>query len=199
MAEGYAVMMQDLKNRMPSDKLLVANIIRARLTNSGLDYMQYFHGSYLEGIEAQANGLTRLEYVTKGIAAIQQAARDGKIICMSMGLGRAATRGLRIDDSRHRLARGANTEPRLEYCLALFLICAEKYSYVYPHDGYDVNNNRSAVWLKRFPEYDNLLGPPKGPATQEGYTYTREFEYASVFLDIENEEAKITWKERTSE
>ena len=36
-AEGYAVMMQDLKNRMPSDKLLVANIIRARLTNSGLD------------------------------------------------------------------------------------------------------------------------------------------------------------------
>ncbi len=29
---------------------------------------------------------------------------------MSMGLGRAATRGLRIDDSRHRLARGANTD-----------------------------------------------------------------------------------------
>ena len=75
----------------------------------------------------------------------------------------------------------------------------EKYSYVYPHDGYDVNNNRSAVWLKRFPEYDKPLGPPKGPATQERYTYTREFEYASVFLDIENEEAKITWKESNSE
>ncbi len=71
MAEGYAVMMQDLKNRMPSDKLLVANIIRARLTNSGLDYMQYFHGSYLEGIEAQANGLTRLEYVTVPVRVCQ--------------------------------------------------------------------------------------------------------------------------------
>ena len=198
-AEGYAVMMQDLRNRMPSDKLLVANIIRARLTNSGLDYMQYFDGSYLEGIESPANGLTRLEYLTKGIAAIQQAAREGKIICMSMGLGRAALRGLRIDDSRQRLARGANTQPRLEYCLALFLICAEKYSYVYPHDGYDVNNNRSSIWLRRFAEYDKPMGPPKGPAIQEGYTYTREFEYASVFLDIEKEEAKITWKERASQ
>ena len=196
-AEGYAVMMQDLKDRIPSDKLLVANIIRARLTDSGLDYLQYFDGSYLEGIESQANGLTRLEYLTKGIAAIQQAARQGKIICMSMGLGRAALRGLRIDDSRERLALGANTQPRLEYCLALFLICAEKYSYVLPHDGYDVNNKRSAVWLKRFAEYDKPLGPPKGLATRKSYIYTREFEHASVFLDIEKKKAKITWKERT--
>ena len=118
---------------------------------------------------------------------------------MSIGLGRAALQGLKIDDSRQRLTRGANTQPRLEYCLALFLICAEKYSYVYPHDGYDVNNNRSAVWLKRFAEYDKALGPLKGPATRKGTTYTREFEYASVFLDIEKEEAKITWKERTSQ
>lgn len=50
-AEGYAVMMQDLKNRIPSNKLLLANLIRARLPNSGLDYMQYFDGSYLEGKE----------------------------------------------------------------------------------------------------------------------------------------------------
>jgi len=114
---------------------------------------------------------------------------------MSMGLGRAALGGLRIDDSRQSLTRGANTQPRLEYCLALFLICAEKYSYVYPHDGYDVNNNRSSVWLKRFPEYDLPLGPPKGPATQDGYTYTREFEHASVFLDIEKKQGRVTWKE----
>jgi hypothetical protein len=193
-AKGYAVMMQDLRNRIPSDKLLVANLIRARLTDSGLDYLQYFDGSYLECIESPANGLTRLEYLTKGIAAIQQAARDGKIICMSMGLGRAASRGLRIDDSRQRLAPGANTQPRLEYCLALFLICAEKYSYVYPHDGYDVNNKRSSVWLKRFAEYDKPLGPPTEPATRKGYIYTREFEHASVFLDIEKKRGKVTWR-----
>ena len=142
--------------------------------------------------------LRKFRYLTKGIVAVQQAAREGKIICMSMGLGRAALAGLKIDDSRQRLTPGANTRPRLEYCLALFLVCAEKYSYVYPHDGYDANNNRSSVWLKRFAEYDRPLGPPKGPATQEGHTYTRDFRYASVFLDIEKEEAKITWQERTS-
>lgn len=193
-AKGYAIMMQDLNNRIPADKLLVANIIRARLPNFGLDYMQYFDGSYLEGIESQANGLSRLEYLVKGIDVIQQAARSEKIICMSMGLGKAATSGLRIDDSRQDLKPGANTQPRLEYCLALFLICAERYSYVFPHDGYDVNNNRSTIWLKQFAEYDKPLGSPQGPATKNGYTYTREFKHASVFLDIEKEEAKITWR-----
>ena len=193
-AEGYALMMQELKERIPAKKMLVANIIRARLTDSGLSYLQYFDGSYLEGIESQANGLTRVEYLAKGIDAIQKAARQGKIICMSIGLGDAALTGLNIDVSRKKLARGANIQPRLEYCLALFLICAEKHSYFLPHDGYDVNNNRSAVWLTRFPEYDKPLGPPKGPAIQDGYTYTRDFESASVFLDIEKREAKITWK-----
>jgi hypothetical protein len=196
-AEGYDVMMQDLKNKIPSDKLLVANIIRARLTDSGLSYMQYFDGSYLEGIESPANGLTRLEYLAKGIDAVQKAARQGKIICMSMGLGRAALQGLKIDDSRRRLARGANVQPRLEYCLALFLICAEKYSYFLPHDGYSVNNKDSSVWLTRFPEFDRPLGSPKGPAVQDGYIYKREFEHARVFLDIEKKQGRVTWKETT--
>ncbi|QDV26383.1 putative glycoside hydrolase [Aureliella helgolandensis] len=193
-AEGYTAMMKELRDRIPENKMLVANIIRARLTDSGLSYMPYFDGSYLEGIESPANGLTRVEYLANGIAAVQKAARQGKIICMSIGLGKAALTGLKIDDSRKKLARGANIQPRLEYCLALFLICAEKYSYFLPHDGYDVNYNRSSVWLTRFPEYDKPLGPPLGPAIQNGTTYTRDFESASVFLDIEKQAAKITWK-----
>mgnify|MGYP003113647345 CR=1 FL=1 len=193
-ATGYGLMMQTLRRQMPANKMLVANIIRARLPDSGLSYLQYFDGSYLEGIESQANGLTRVEYLAKGIDAVQQAARQEKIICMSIGLGREALTGLKIDDSRKRLGRNADIQPRLEYCLALFLICAEKYSYFLPHDGYDVNNGRSSVWLQRFPEYDKRLGPPQGPATRDGHVYSRDFESASVVLDIENEVGKITWK-----
>lgn len=192
--EGYELMMQDLKDRVPADKILLANVIRARLTDSGLSYLKYFDGSYLEGIETPAGGLTRVEYLAKGIDAVQKAARDGKIVCMSIGLGEALHSGLKIDDSREKLAKGTNIQSRLDYCLALFLVCAEKYSYFLPHDGYDVNKNGSSVWLKRFPEYDKRLGPPKGPAIQDVYKYTREFESASVFLDIENQKAKITWK-----
>jgi len=192
--DGYDLMMKELKDRVPENKLLVANIIRARLSDSGLSYLKYFDGSYLEGIETPAGGLSRVEYLAKGIAAIQKAAREGKIICMSMGLGEEALSGLKIDDTRKKLADGANIQSRLDYCLALFLICAEKHSYFLPHDGYSVNGKDSSVWLKRFPEFDKPLGPPQGPAVQDGYTYTREFESARVFLDIEKKEAKITWR-----
>lgn len=85
-------------------------------------------------------------------------------------------------------------QKRLTYSLAMFLICAEKYSYFLAHDGYSVNRNDSSVWLKDFPEYSRPLGPPKGPASKDGNIYTRKFEQASVWLDIEQEEARIEWK-----
>lgn len=190
--EGYDLMMADLRNSIPN-KLLIANIIRARLPNSGLDYMQYFDGSYLEGFEGAANGYTKLEYVTRAIAATQKAARNGNIICMSMGLG-SARNAKAIDDSRMKINAQSPYEENLRYKLAIFLICAEKYSYFLAHDGYSVNNDDSYTWLKLFPEYKKPLGPPKGVAKKEGNVYTREFEHASVWLDIEKNEAEIIWK-----
>ncbi len=194
-AEGYDLMMKDMRTRMGSEELMLANLIRARLNNSGLDYMQYMDGSYLEAFEAAANGIPRQEYIAKGIDAVQKAAREGKIICMSMGLGLSAHGENKIDDSRQKVKWGPETLERLDYSLAIFLICAEKYSYFLAHDGYAVDGNSSAVWLKRFPQYDRPLGPPKGPAVKEGYVYTREYEHASVYLDIDNEVAKINWQE----
>ncbi len=99
-AKDYDQVMKDLYERTGQDKLLIANLIRARLTNSGLEYLNYLHGSYIEGFELEANGLTRLEYMEKGIDAVQKAARKGKIICFSMGLGRARKTGIGIDDTR---------------------------------------------------------------------------------------------------
>ncbi len=190
---GYDKMMADLRESVPN-KLLLANIIRARLANSGLDYMQYFDGSYLEGFEGAANGYTKVEYVERAIAATQTAARNGKIICMSMGLGKAQNINSGIDDARKKMDGLSGYQETLTYKLAIFLICAEKYSYFLAHDGYSVNGDDSAVWLKLFPEYKKPLGPPKGPAQKEGLVYTREFEHASVWLDIENEKAEIKWK-----
>jgi hypothetical protein len=51
-----------------------------------------------------------------------------------------------------------------------------------------------AVWKHDFPEYSYKLRPPKGPATKTGNVYTRDFAHASVHLDIEKREARITWK-----
>ena len=193
-AEAYEQVMKELYQRTSKDKLLIANLIRARLPNSGLEYLNYLHGSYIEGFETEANGLSRLDYMVKGIDAIQQAARDGKINCFSLGLGRARKTGIGIDDTRMKADDVSLFQDRLTYTLALFLVCAEKYSYFLAHDGYSVNGDDSAVWLKRFPEYQKPLGRPKGPAKKEGYTYTREFKHASVWLDIEQQKANIEWK-----
>ena len=49
-------------------------------------------------------------------------------------------------------------------------------------------------WMRWFEEYDKPLGPPKGPAVKDGYRYTREFEHASVALDLEKRSGVIKWK-----
>jgi hypothetical protein len=81
---------------------------------------------------------------------------------------------------------------RFQYNLAIFLVCAEKHSYFYAHDGYDAKKSR--IWMQHPPGLDRPLGAPIGPAVRAGYVYTREFAHASVRLDLENQTGKIDWK-----
>ncbi len=79
--------------------------------------------------------------------------------------------------------------------MALYLICAEPYSYFMFNDGYGVDNGRSMIWMKDIPEYQYPLGAPIGEATQEGYVYKRAFRHAKVTVDIKQETAEIIWRE----
>jgi hypothetical protein len=191
--DGYHTMMKETVAALGSEKLMLANILRARFPKAGLEYINYFDGSYVEGFEHAVGGMSREEYIAKGIDAIQQAARKGKIIAFCMGLGKAGESEMGIDETRAKAA--AIDQARMEYCLALFLVCAEKYSYCHIHDGYHVDGKvESKTWGKSLPFYDKKLGEPKGPARKKGFVYTREFKHCSVWLDIENEVGKIKWK-----
>ena len=201
---GYDDMMTKLQDTLKDKRLIISNILRVRpepeLAN-GLNYIHFFDGAYLEGFESEAFGMSYEEYLAKGIETTQKAARDGKIIAMTLGLGEAKQQEIAgIDDRRQELKIDENFNNRLDYLLAIFLVCAEKYSYVYPHDGYDVNKDRrtdqykSKVWLKTFEQYEKPLGKPKGYAQKEGYIYTRSFEHLDVWLDIQNKKAKLHWK-----
>ncbi|CAH8283034.1 putative glycosyl hydrolase-like family 15 (GHL15) protein [Mariniflexile fucanivorans] len=192
---GYFKMMTDLKAGVGKDNLLIANIIRVRpeFNDVGRDYLKYFDGSYLEGFDHESFGMTYAEYLSKGIEAFQKSAQEGNVIAMSIGLGEGLEGAVKgMDDIRQSVNLNDNIKERLDYVLAIFLVCAEKYSYVYPHDGY--NSKTSAVWLKSFTQYENKLGAPKGPAVKTGYTYKRSFEHIDVTLDIENKTAKLDWK-----
>lgn len=190
---GYVTMMEDTRQMLGPNKLMLANILRARFPDSGLSYMDTLDGSYIEGFEGAVK-MSRKDYVAKGMEAFQKAAREGNIIAYTCSIGR----NLQDADEAPRAAgeTGAsvkwNAESRFNYQLALFLICAEKYSYFDLKDSYDAK--RSKTWMTRPADYEQPLGPPLGPAVKTGYTYTREYTHASVSLDIENETGEVVWK-----
>ncbi|MEP3838632.1 MAG: putative glycoside hydrolase [Algibacter sp.] len=192
---GYLSMMETLNSRLGKDNLLIANMLRVRpeFKDVGREYLNFFTGSYLEGFEHESFGMTYEDYLATGIEAVQTSAREGKVIAMSLGIGKALKNAeIGIDDTRQRITDNEDLSERLDYLLAIFLVCAEKYSYIYPHDGYGVK--QSMVWLKTFPQYEKKLGAPKGYAKKEGYVYTRSFEHLDVVLDIKNKTATLNWK-----
>ena len=193
-AGGYDQMMQGLRKMIGPEKLLLGNIIRARFDRAGLEYLDPFDGSYIEGFEAEAAGLSREKYMEKGIAAIQEAAQQGKIIAFTMSMGDS------LDPEHDAIAQGAKSikdsdmlRKRFTYALAVFLICAEKYSYFMASDGYGVDHGRSTMWMRQMPEYSYPLGAPKGPATKDDHTYLREFQHARVTVDLEKQTGNIEW------
>ncbi len=197
---SYDLMIADTRQALGPDKLMLANVLRARFPDSGLSQMQALDGSYIEGFEG-AVGMAKQDYVAKGIAAIQQAARQGAVIAYTCNLGGnqqdadetptyAAGKG-------ESLQRGGGAPSRFNYQLAMFLICAERYSYFDLKDSYDAK--KSSTWMTHPSDYNRPLGAPKGPAIRSGYTYTREYAHASVQLDIENETGDIVWHQHLSD
>jgi hypothetical protein len=196
---GYRDMIRRTRAEIPTSDLLIANMIRAAyFPDAGLSLLESFDGSYIEGFDVVVGKTTEAELVAKGIAAVQQAARAGKIIAMTLGLGESAGDETKIDDSRSRVDELAAMEDRVNYLIGLFLVCAERYSYLYVHDGYSADLRRgeceSKVWLKRFPQYDKPLGAPLGPAIRDGLVYTRRFEHVDVMVDLEKKQATLDWR-----
>jgi hypothetical protein len=196
---GYRDMIGRIRTELPKSDLLIANMIRAAyFPDAGLGYLEPFDGSYIEGFDVVVGKMTEAELIAKGIEAIQQAARDGKIIAMTLGLGESVADATKIDDTRARIDALEAMEERVNYLIGLFLVCAERHSYLYVHDGYSADYRRdecqSKVWLKRFPQYDKPLGAPLGPAVREGFVFTRRFEQVDVMVDLEKKHATLDWR-----
>ncbi|MDF7800407.1 putative glycoside hydrolase [Pontiellaceae bacterium B1224] len=192
--EGYHTMMKQLPGTIGKDELVVANVIRARFDDAGLEYVDYFDGSYIEGFEHAVGGVSQPDYVAKGIGAIQTAARSGKIIAFTIGTGSYADTDMDAGQDKQKKAKKASFQERLNYALSLFLVCAEEHSYFMISDGYGVEGSK--LWMKDIPEFSKPLGPPKEPAVKTGYIYKRSFKFADVTVDIENETAEIVWKKK---
>lgn len=197
LVDGYTAMMKDARRMLGPEKLLVANVLRARFADAGMSRLRAFDGSYMEGFEAAVGNVPSKDYVAKGIAAFQDAARQGFLIAFTAGLGgeeteQGAENPQRTDEIRKSTTGDEATHRRFQYLLAVFLVCAEPHSYFYAHDGYDAKT--SSVWMRHPPEFDRPLGAPQGPAVREGSVYTRDFAHASVRLDLDTQTGNIDWR-----
>ena len=198
--QAYEGMMRETRQAIGPDKIMLANVLRTgQSKDDGLEAIKLFDGSYIEGFELAATPDQRKNNVARGMVAFQKAAREGFMIAFTAGLSEMNTEEgdlnpARTDEIRKGLGANDDYSKRFNYLLALFLVCAEKHSYFLAHDSYVVNK-KNKLWMKRSAEFDRPLGPPKGPAVQDGYIYTREFAHAKVRVDIENEEGEIEWLE----
>ena len=93
-------MMKEMREAIGPKQLLVANILRARFKNGGLEYLDYFDGSYLEDFFHKVGKASYEEYVAKVIELMQKAARQGKIIAFTAGLAEPKNSSkMEIDES----------------------------------------------------------------------------------------------------
>ncbi|MDB4265149.1 putative glycoside hydrolase family 15 protein [bacterium] len=189
---AYHGMMSELRKTLGADALILANIIRARFDDAGLKSLNYFDGSYIEGFEHAVKGMKRKDYVARGIDAVQKAARSGKIIAFTIGSKDYADTDMDTELPKAQKKR-ISSQDRFTYALALFLISAEKHSYFMFTDSFGVDGKNNKAWMSLRPEFSKPLGPPKAPATKNGYHYKRSFQNAEVELDVENETATINW------
>ncbi len=126
--------------------------------------------------------------VAEDLDAMQKAAHAGKIVCLKAWPGfswQDAEMMKKPHDELHRLA-----SERLVFPLACFLVAAESHCYFCYTWGY-TEAHGTFDW---YPEFDKPLGKPKGDAVRNGWTYNREFERASVSVDLEKATANISWR-----
>jgi hypothetical protein len=181
--EGLVTMFKQAREKMGSDKIIIYNGIRG---GDGEQFLPFTDGAMIEHFDSFSS--TGKVNVAKDIEAMRKAGQAGKVVMLKAWPGFSWLDENQMKKPREELVKLARE--RITFPLACFLVAAEKNSYFCYTWGYRENHG-TFEW---YPEFDKPLGPPKGQAERRGWTYQREFEHAAVFVDLENQTAKIDWK-----
>ena len=186
--DGVADMMAQLKQKIGPDKILLAN-----------------NGAHIEKVFAVSDAFMFEHYKRKVTHSKEQLLRDwqlmekiadaGKICIYRFGaspdkdspLAEAKNKSKKHDDFV------ALSKQQIELYLSFYLIGAQPYSYFQWNWGWKLSTGP----LVHYPELHKPLGKPLGKYKRtyaDKWEFTREFEYASVWVDTDKYKAKITWK-----
>ena len=193
MDEGVFTMLKEARKKMGTDKLIIFNPLHGRNEKGaplGEQYLPVTDGAMMDDFDRGANVKQQdKEYLVNELEEMRKAAHDGKIVIFKAWPGFTWWSDKELmkkpHAEQHRVAREQITFP-----LACFLVGAGPNCYFCYTWGW-LGEYGTYDW---YPEFDKPLGPPQGEAKRDGWTYRREFEHASVFVDLEKKSAKIDWK-----
>ncbi|MGJ8643800.1 MAG: putative glycoside hydrolase [Luteolibacter sp.] len=185
-AEEIAVamgeMMGALKKRMDPDKILLAN---NAYSESSKHVYPVSDAIMFENYARQKSNKESLLTEWKHMLRM---AKDGKITVFRLGV-EGTWRG-NMKPNMSKLSK-----EKLEFAHACYLIGAQPYSYFMYSWGWKLGTGP----LVDYPSLRKPVGSPKGAYVRkdsDGWEFTREFENASVWVDTEAREAKITWHDQ---
>jgi len=186
--KAQAKMMAMLKAEMGEEKILLCNNSHEELANyvyPSMDATMFEHYN--------AKTLANKESLLKDWEDMLKIARDSKMSIYRFGVETDGTRLENAGKKEREEGIAQLSKERLEFYLACYLIGAQPYSYFQYNWGWDLDSGS----LIDYPDLSRPLGAPKGAykrTTQDAWEFTREFEHASVWVDTEKREAKITWQ-----
>jgi len=191
MNKAVFVMLKDARRKIGPDKLIIFNPLHgfaAGRAPLGQEYLPVTDGAMVDDFDRLR--VQSKEYMANTMKTMQTAAKGGKIIIFKgwprfLGAWRAGKMKNMPHDEVPRAARKDITFP-----LACFLAGAERNCYFCYSWGWNPEDGA----LDWYPEFDKPLGPPKDDAVQKGWTFQREFEHATVYVNLATRRAKIDWR-----
>jgi len=192
--EGTKSMCDLAHEKMGPNGLIIFNSLHGK---EGADLLPVTDGAmidnfdrvlYLKDSKKKPNP-KQINDMVEAIEAMRNASKQGKIVIFKGWPGFHQKDADLMKRPHKELVKMA--QAYIEFPLASFLVGAGPNCYFQYTWGWRPEYG-TFDW---YPEFDKPLGPPKGEAVRNGYVYTREFEHASIFVDLENKQARIDWQQ----
>ncbi len=193
MEQGMFSMLREAQQKMGSAATAVFNPLhgyKAGEAPKRQDYLAELDGAMIDDFNRPGGRKPQsADYLFNTLKVMNQAAKQGKVIVFKAW----PSFTWRIDSETMRKSSAGQHEVAkrdLLFPLACFLVAAERNCYFCYTWGWGPQYG-TFMW---YPEFDKPLGAPKGNARRDGWAFRREFEHASVFVNLETREADIRWK-----
>lgn len=185
--KGLKDLIKETRESLGSDKIIVYNGIRSTPNrNVGNDYPDYTDVVMIEhfGIFQSSSK----ESMLTDILEMEKAGKSGKIVVFKTWPGYSW-----IDKdfmSKSLEEKQSISRKNITFPLAAFLAGAQKHSYFIYNWGYRMEMG-SLEW---YPDFNKPLGKPLNDMQVDGWVLSRNYEHASVWVNLETKEAEVIWK-----